>query len=177
MDEPVRGPEQRVAGRLMRPREEWQPASTVLRSTGWQPPIQGCCVDRRCCSRAPTTLPARRLKKAGLARPRTRSTASWRFDVAGRAPGSRILFQRPAAASLSAMTTSPRSVATSAVITNCHNFPPQQSGRQSPRSRRARKAPINQSARFRPIREYSISALPGRAIKEHSHTLGHGSVC
>ena len=84
VDEPVRGPEQKVAGRLVRSREVSQLAPIVRRPTGRRPPIHGCYEGRRCCSRAPTTLPPPKPKKAVLARPRTRSTASWRFDVAAR---------------------------------------------------------------------------------------------
>ncbi len=111
-----------MAGRLMRSREKWQSAPIVRPPTGRQPPIQGYWVGRRCCSRAPTAPPPRRLKKAVPARLRTRSTASWRFDVAARAPGSRIPVE-PRALSLSALTTSHSGDAISSLITYQNSQP------------------------------------------------------
>lgn len=165
MDEPVRGQEQRVAGRLMRSREKWQSAPIVRPPTGRQPPIQGCWVGRRCCSRAPTAPPPRRLKKAVLARQRTRSTASWRFDAAARAPGSRILVE-PRAPSLSALTTSARGDASSALITY-HNSPPSSAAGSLPEAEKPGSADrIRRNSN--PIAEDRRSALPCAASTSQS---------
>ena len=157
MEELVRGQEQRVAGRLMRSREKWQSAPIVRPPTGRQPPIQGCWVGHRCCSRAPTAPPPRRLKKAVLARQRTRSTASWRFDVAPRAPGSRILVE-PRAPSLSALTTSARGDAGSALITY-HNSPPSSAAGSLPEAEKPGSADHRIRRNNNPIAEERRSAL------------------